>query len=503
MASAYEKVGDQRVLDPVMKPSEVRVDNPYPQAWGPPTSYATRSDKLVCVMVGLPARGKSYVARRLSQYISFFYGSPCKVFNVGDHLRRLLNGTFKHADFFDDCNEDARALRRKASVNAVAELCEWMNQTSPKRRRVSVTESDEGAPCNNYMSGDFGAVAIYDATNSTKDRRAWLLEQLRELGAKVIFLEVICTDEARITDYIRSWKLTDVCSQDLSMEDAIADMRARIVHYEQVYEPLSEKELSWIKFVDSGQEISLNNIRGFLASRIAQFLLNLHVHRRPIFFSRHGQSEYNRLGKIGGDSRLTEHGEDYARALAEWVESEIKLDADGKPRPARLWTSSLQRTILTARHIRHDQIMLPNGLEWVQCRPKMFRNLDEIYAGLCDGMTYEEIAKQYPEEATARKADKFEYRYPRGESYGDLISRLEPMAHEMERSHETVVVVAHQAILRVLYGYFMELPREACMDVSIPLNTVIKITPTSTGCAEERFTLLPDLKGKELDPASH
>lgn len=23
-------------------------------------------------------------------------------------------------------------------------------------------------------------------------------------------------------------------------------------------------------------------------------------------------------------------------------------------------------------------------------RPKMFRNLDEIYAGLCDGMTYEE-----------------------------------------------------------------------------------------------------------------
>ena len=26
----------------------------------------------------------------------------------------------------------------------------------------------------------------------------------------------------------------------------------------------------------------------------------------------------------------------------------------------------------------------------VQMRPKMHRNLDEIYAGLCDGMTYEE-----------------------------------------------------------------------------------------------------------------
>ena len=31
-----------------------------------------------------------------------------------------------------------------------------------------------------------------------------------------------------------------------------------------------------------------------------RFLLNLHGHRRPLYFSRHGQSEYNRLGKIGG-----------------------------------------------------------------------------------------------------------------------------------------------------------------------------------------------------------
>lgn len=136
-------------------------------------------------------------------------------------------------------------------------------------------------------------------------------------------------------------------------------------------------------------------------------------------------------------------------------------------------------------------------------RPKMFRNLDEIYAGLCDGMTYEEIEREFPEEAAARKGDKFEYRYPRGESYTDLISRLEPMAHEMERSQETLLIVAHQAILRVLYAYFMGKPREACPSVSIPLNTVIKLTPTVEGCLEERFTLLPNLQGKEKDPASH
>ena len=114
----------------------------------------------------------------------------------------------------------------------------------------------------------------------------------------------------------------------------------------------------------------------------------------------------------------------------------------------------------------------------------------------------------------------------------DLINRLEPIAHEMERQREPLLVVAHQvmsfdlqflpfastlrivgsiqcsrlqAILRVLYAYFTGMRREDCVKVSIPLNMVIKITPTSTGFNEERFhpigdcTLAPPL----LDPASH
>jgi 6-phosphofructo-2-kinase / fructose-2,6-biphosphatase 3 len=36
--------------------------------------------------------------------------------------------------------------------------------------------------------------------------------------------------------------------------------------------------------------------------------------------------------------------------------------------------------------------------------------LDEINAGACDGMTYEEIAERMPEEFQARKKDKLRYR---------------------------------------------------------------------------------------------
>ena len=65
------------------------------------------------------------------------------------------------------------------------------------------------------------------------------------------------------------------------------------------------------------------------------------------------------------------------------------------------------------------------------------------------------------------------------------------------------MIVAHQAILRVLFAYFMGFPREECINVSIPLNTVIRITPTAAGCEEERTVVLQHPKGEQLDPASH
>lgn len=46
-------------------------------------------------------------------------------------------------------------------------------------------------------------------------------------------------------------------------------------------------------------------------------------------------------------------------------------------------------------------------------------------------------------------------RYPRGESYLDMIQRLEPVISEMEREGESIVIVGHQAVLRVIFGYLM------------------------------------------------
>lgn len=163
-------------------------------------------------------------------------------------------------------------------------------------------------------------------------------------------------------------------------------------------------------------------------------------------------------------------------------------------RPCRLWTSTMRRTRETAQFIQHANFYhtFDNGdnLEWCQFRSKPRRNLDELYAGTCDGMTYKEIQEVFPDEFSRRQADKLSYRYPRGESYMDVTLRLEPLAQEMERIREPLLIVGHQGILRILYAYFMGLDRKEAPYVSIPLNNVIELTPHAYGCHEKRYCLM-------------
>jgi len=55
---------------------------------------------------------------------------------------------------------------------------------------------------------------------------------------------------------------------------------------------------------------------------------------------------------------------------------------DGSLVPVSVWTSTLQRTIQTAAQLPFAK------LRW--------KALDEIDAGICDGMTYAQIAEKYP-----------------------------------------------------------------------------------------------------------
>ncbi len=424
-------------------------------------------DTRICVvMVGLPARGKSLIAGKgtttpvmmhtraeadsrqpiVVRYLAWL-SIPAKTFNVGSYRR---SGTpHPTADFFDTSNREGERLRHAAAAAAVADMIKWFKYEK-------------------------GVVAVLDATNSTKERRRWVHEQCEAQGIHTLYVESKCDSEDIVMANILEVKTTspDYVGQD--PEAAAQDFRNRIRNYEKVYQTIDEdeKDLTYVKLIDVGQQVIINQIKDYLQSRVVYYLMNLHIRPRSIWLSRHGESQFNLEGKIGGDANISERGELYAKKLPELVANSV-----GDNRQLTIWTSTLKRTIQTARFLAAS----PKGydkLEW--------KALDELDSGVCDGLTYQEIADHYPEDFKARDDDKYNYRYRGGESYRDVVIRLEPIIMELERS-ENIIIVTHQAVLRCIYAYYMNVPQEQSPWMEVPLHTLIKLTPRAYSTEEQRY----------------
>lgn len=98
------------------------------------------------------------------------------------------------------------------------------------------------------------------------------------------------------------------------------------------------------------------------------------------------------------------------------------------------------------------------------------------------------MKERFPKLAEQRKSDKMGFRYPKGESYYDVINRLQPFIVELERIKTPTVVIAHNAVLRCLYGYFAVLKVDSICHIDFPLHTIVKITPQTYGYQEEVYS---------------
>ena len=325
-----------------------------------------------------------------------------------------------------------------------------------------------------WFQKERGVVAVLDATNSTKARRRWVAQRCEAHNIHTLFVESKCDNDEIIMANILEVKTTSPDYQGQDPEQAAKDFRNRIRNYEKVYQTLDEdeKDLTYVKLIDVGSQVIINQIQDYLQSRVVYYLMNLHIRPRSIWLSRHGESEFNLEGKIGGDALLSERGEMYAKKLPELVASSV-----GDDRQLTIWTSTLKRTIATGRYLAASEKGY-NKLEW--------KALDELDSGVCDGLTYQEIADQYPEDFKARDDDKYNYRYRGGESYRDVVIRLEPIIMELERS-ENIIIVTHQAVLRCIYAYYMNVPQEQSPWMEVPLHTLIKLTPKAYKTDEQRF----------------
>jgi 6-phosphofructo-2-kinase len=570
--------------------------------------------KLVIVMVGLPARGKSYITKKMARYLNWLQHDT-RIFNVGERRRLaagampspsmarvkertqssidqalvesvrrmsmsnnlmsqspehveslpppvvppaqiLINGE-RAVDDSDSSSDNpspktgattpkalspeshAKANGYEMQKEAVPEVIDQSasffdpkNQRAVQlREQVALATLDELL---DYVLEQGGSVGILDATNNTLERRKTIMDHIRKRAGPhlgVLFLESRCVDPVLLESNMRL-KLSGPDYKDQNPSKALEDFKKRVALYEKSYVPLGEYEeknnMAYVQMIDVGRKVVAHQTNGFLSSQVVYYLLNFNLSPRQIWITRHGESVDNQLGRIGGDSELSENGHRYAKALSRFIDDQRHrweayqvqkrrtshfpphpgdstppnpvYGPQDQPRNFCVWSSMMTRAIQTAQYFNEEEYDI-----------KQMRMLDELYAGRMEGMTYDEIKEKFPEEYEHRKSEKLQYRYPGpgGEGYLDVINRLRTVIIEVERMTDHVLLIGHRSVARVLLAYFLGLDRDEVAGLDVPLGVLYMLEPKPYGVEfkayrynprTDWFDYLPDFKLHQASP---
>ncbi|KAL1858393.1 6-phosphofructo-2-kinase [Paecilomyces lecythidis] len=539
--------------------------------------------KLVIVMVGLPARGKSYITKKMARYLNWLQHDT-EIFNVGERRRVAAAGSPSpnkaaqpidrrkstiHSDLVDSVrrmsisagnplpegqeteklpapvippakillngeetpesssgsspspseqNGESIQPSSPEAVEAIDQSSNFFDPTNQRavqlREQVALQTLDELLE---YILERGGSVGILDATNSTLERRKLIVDHIRKRAGpelNVLFLESRCVDPDLLEANMRL-KLSGPDYKGQDPVKSLEDFKRRVALYEKSYVPLGDYEeknnMAYIQMIDVGRKMVTHQTNGFLSSQVVYYLLNFNLSPRQIWITRHGESLDDQLGRIGGDSDLSENGHRYAKALAKFIDHQRRqweihqrqktLAKHFPPRPGDstppnpswapqtrprnfcVWSSMMKRSVQTIQYFNDEEYDI-----------KQMKMLDELHAGRMEGMTYDEIREKFPEEYDHRKKGKMHYRYPGpgGEGYLDIINRLRAVIIEVERMTDHVLLVSHRAVARVLLAYFRGLKRDEVADLDVPLGVLYMLEPKPYGVEFKAYQYNPD-----------
>lgn len=373
----------------------------------PAQLYSTESGRLfhsgriVIATVGLPARGKTHTAVALARYLRWL-GVKSRVFHLGDYRRAAVGQGKDVPDdyFFPNASPASVLLRQKVL----------------KRCREDIYH---------FLHDENGQIAIYDAVNPLAAGRRSLAKEFAKHSVETLFIESTCTDERIIEENVRSVKISSPdyvgWNSDVAVKDYLSRINARIPHFETMEEP----ELHYIKMINAGERVVVNNgAFGYLSQRIVFYLLNLHIKSRQTYFARAGTTKEEDSYKA--DASLSAEGLDYAEKLKETIvhhreaEREALIERGGPKtplKPLNVWTSTRRRTVETS---------IPLSEEGFRVRQRS--QMSQLNPGVCEKMSERKIRKIYPEEVKKHEMDAYHHRYPRAEVRIDSMGLLTNIA---------------------------------------------------------------------------
>ncbi|KAH3679858.1 hypothetical protein WICMUC_000601 [Wickerhamomyces mucosus] len=454
----------------------------------PAQLYSTESGrlfhagKILIALVGLPARGKTHLSVSLTRYLRWL-GVKTQSFHVSDYRRKA------YSNFEDDIPQD------------------YFSASPKTEEGIKIREQIINGCLSDIMSffeRERGQVAIYDALNALKIHRLEVEELFSKMNIKVLFIESIVDDAKLLKRNVNNAAASpdyEGWDPKLAKSDYLKRIQANAPIYEQIDFDKTETHLNYIKFINFGERLVTHNSQhGYLINRIVFFLMNSRIKAGRVYFARCGKSN---LDKYIDDELLNSEGLEYSEILCKTLLARLKekrkqelreminespiystpissvnsqssssnVSTENIPSLTRkhlsrqpstadgssvnsfvVWTATRKRTSETANPFRRKGITVRERYQ-----------LNQLNTGAVADMPEEEIIKIFENEYLQDLKDPYHHRYPRAESYHDLAVRMEPLLLEMERMDGDILIIAHESVLRVLYGYLM-----ACSCYSIP-----------------------------------
>lgn len=165
--------------------------------------------------------------------------------------------------------------------------------------------------------------------------------------------------------------------------------------------------------------------------------------RHPVYFFRHGQTDWNAQMRCQGltDIPVNPLGEAQARAYGRVLKMVLapRLADNGQP-PFTFYSSPLSRAARTMALICHE-------LGCPDVAVETDERLTEIDHGAWNGFTYDEIREKWPDDYAALQAEKWATRRPDGESYED---RVAPLTQFLKELTGPAIITGHGGTGRVL-----------------------------------------------------
>jgi 6-phosphofructo-2-kinase/fructose-2,6-biphosphatase 4 len=210
---------------------------------------------------------------------------------------------------------------------------------------------------------------------------------------------------------------------------------------------------AYIQLFDGGSRIVASQVRGFLPTKMLFYLMNLRHARRTIYLCQ-------------PDARI-----------APGLLAQLLDDRRGQ--------------LIVWSDVGREAARLTAPFDWDTVRIRA--TLGALNPGQTEGLAPDQVRASLPEEYRRHVLDPYHHRYPRAESYHDLVIRLEPIIMELERDPNSILILADASVLRCIYAYFIEaspflIPGLLPMDDG-PAPELVVLQPEAYGCHETRFSL--------------